>query len=659
MTLESKQAELQALRKEFNLLNGTPDEKPGLGSQLWEGAKEVGAGALETVGEVGQFVDRYTGAPTRAAIGSLQEDVMEPGRAASAAFDAFGNPDQTQVPTGKDIAAKAGLSKESMFDLPLIGGVSPAGVAGLGVDVVADPTNIIPIGAGAKLMAKGAKAGAKGTAKAAKGMIKGGAKVADVATGTKGIGNVVEKTFESAGDATDAMKTYFTPKRALDYDEMAAIATKNGIDPSALPEAVEFGKGSFISRASRKEAEGVLGQRLLAKHEAATDQINAAFNTKVASLSDNVLDPAEAGKYIRDSFDDSVDEMFNQVDFTYSTAGQQIPGLNIKDFHPKAYKNLQRSLLKIEDEAIDMQKFGVTGARRTQGQQLEKAVEIIRSADGDYNTIVKQLREVGEAAFKSQNILADIPPDIKKLRKMYFDTQDTLIETTRQAMGDEVADNLILNNKYMKEFFADKSIVANTIGNKKLSDEKVFMQLISNGDTKKIEALGNILGPDKMKQLKGAFVDGLVKKNIEGDMGFRSVSNALRNKKLVASKILDPQELTDLNDILRLGDRMDIPIMSTSGTGASQSFGSVAKSIPESMVNRQIIEKMKNKARGVSEPPPQPIGNQSMMQRLPSRTPLEKGTKAAQVYGQQRENQRRGKADELKQLMANYQRVRN
>src|SRR5690606_27417119 len=71
-------------------------------------------------------------------------------------------------PTGKEIAEKAGVSsKETLFSLPWIGDVSPAGAAGLAIDISADPTNLIPGAALARGVGQAAKGGARLAGKAA------------------------------------------------------------------------------------------------------------------------------------------------------------------------------------------------------------------------------------------------------------------------------------------------------------------------------------------------------------------------------------------------------------------------------------------------------------------------------------------------------------
>ena len=103
-------------------------------------------------------VESITGAPTRAAVSELQN---KDGSLSSAAGE-FGKQFGAKVelaPTGKEIATKMGASQEPMFRIP-IGeqgiDVSPASVAGLGYDVILDPSALIggAVGKGTKYVGK-------------------------------------------------------------------------------------------------------------------------------------------------------------------------------------------------------------------------------------------------------------------------------------------------------------------------------------------------------------------------------------------------------------------------------------------------------------------------------------------------------------------------
>jgi len=133
----------------------TANASPSMLDQLSDAASSVGKGALQAVGAVGKKIDSYTGAPVRAAIGAAQNGEGLMGSLA-AAKNQFGQ-NSDLAPTGKDIATKAGLDATTPLsqripwaftDKPGLtlqakkGGlldVTPAGAAGLGIDLAADP----------------------------------------------------------------------------------------------------------------------------------------------------------------------------------------------------------------------------------------------------------------------------------------------------------------------------------------------------------------------------------------------------------------------------------------------------------------------------------------------------------------------------------------
>ena len=110
---------------------------------------EKEGGILDAIATAGEYVDRYTGAPTRAAIGAYQED----GDPVEAFSSQFGEP-SALAPTGADIAARAGFSEEvpeagtvmrKGIEYPLEG-ISPARAAGGVVEAFADPLAAVSTG---------------------------------------------------------------------------------------------------------------------------------------------------------------------------------------------------------------------------------------------------------------------------------------------------------------------------------------------------------------------------------------------------------------------------------------------------------------------------------------------------------------------------------
>lgn len=97
---------------------------------------------LKNLQAVGEFVDKYTGAPTRAGLlaGIKGENPL------TAAKEQFGE-DPTKAPSGEQILGEIGM--EPSF---------ARSAAGFGVDVLADPLNLVPAGKLSGLLGKGAKA---------------------------------------------------------------------------------------------------------------------------------------------------------------------------------------------------------------------------------------------------------------------------------------------------------------------------------------------------------------------------------------------------------------------------------------------------------------------------------------------------------------------
>ena len=570
-----------------------PVEEP---SSLLRDVKRV---AIENViAPAGRFIDRFSGAAsTRAAVGAAQDSETVPGamrNSSKAFFQQFAQPPE-MAPTGKEIAAKGGFSTEEYIPTPLVGidgahyKVSPAGIVGTGVDAVADPTTYIPGG----VLAKGA---AKAGGKALGAGIVGGAHITDAVTGTK----AATKTVEAA---RMAFSSVFNPKRAIDWDEMVTIAGKNGIPVDMLPEAIEFGHDSIITRAGRVKAEGPLGQADLEKFYHAHEAVRDATKVKAAEIGGGTftISPQEAGAMIRESYDNAVKQFFANVDITYDDVLKRNPGLKLDI---KAAYGLEDKLQGIETWAKGRVVNGITETQRSQAKGLLNSVTAIRQAQ-DAKDVVGALRMIGEAAFSSKNALADIPADVARLRGLYGDITEGLMTTIEKQTpnGKQTAQRLRASNKEMSEFFGDKSILDRAIGDKKLSDEGLFRVLVENGDSLKIGALRKVLQPDEFNSLKGTFLNGLLKEDFEGGFQFQGVKGRMRTKQSQMTSLLDPNEIEEFGDLVRLGDRFGKPIMSTSGTGASISFSSIKQGVSNALFHEGFIENLKKRARGGSPDP--------------------------------------------------------
>lgn len=142
--------------------------------KLEQGIKDVGGAAMQVIAPIGEAIDQYGGgAATRSAISALQR-----GESGVDAFKQQYGEDPSLAPTGKQIVEEAGVTQrpikeflpeginqfvdkysggavKSFTELPV------SSVAGFGVDVLADPTNLIPGKAVAGASSKIAKTVAK------------------------------------------------------------------------------------------------------------------------------------------------------------------------------------------------------------------------------------------------------------------------------------------------------------------------------------------------------------------------------------------------------------------------------------------------------------------------------------------------------------------
>ena len=620
----------------------------------------IGQSVLQGVADVGQFIDTYTGAPARAAIQEFKDVLTMPKGLATAPGVPQGFPQLTKAavrgvakfgsqfgedpalaPTGKAIAADLGASTEETIGLPFTDTkLSPAGIAGFGIDVIADPTNIIPVAAPAKLLAKGSKAGSKAA-------LKGSAAAADFLTSKAGLGTPIASATavgkKLANSSKNTFESIFKPKQAADFPELVAIAEKNGINPSGLPESVEFGPSTLISRGARVERESIGGEEALDAFMSKLSEVQRATDNKIAEIGGGtILDAVDAGNLIRRDYDRAVGEFFDNVDVSYSSITKDYPGLKLSD---AAMQNLESKLVGIEKFAKGRVRRGVTQLQRGQGQGLLNSVAAIRSTNGSVKQTVEALRDIGEAAFKSENTLAAMPADVAKMRGLYGDISQALKDTVKTEVqnGEAVAGALEINNKLMSDFFSDKNIVSKAIGNKSLSPEGVFRNLIAGGDTKKLEALRNILSPEAMQTIKASLLDSMIKRTDDG-FSYRALTNSMRIKKTNLKALLSEDELAEFSELVRLGDRFGNVFMNTSGTEISRMFKDIPASILAKMTNEGFIEGLKVNARARTARQAASVGLEVPVPKglnIPMRRGVKEtlGLKVPQVISVQQRNQ--------------------
>lgn len=557
----------QLIREAFPGMEFIPGTQntPGTLTVKKDPIKETtGQNLLEALGFIGKTIDRVTGAPTRSAIqkgietGSLPASIKE-------FITKFGR-DPSQAPTGKGIASQLGLPEKPLKDIdPQSGGIltkaSPAGIAGFILDVAADPSVAIPGGTIVKAIKKGvSKTGAP--------LAKTAAKTVDIATGTKGATTLVESVGEFGKTSKEGLRAIFSPQPQKSFPESVKIAQKAGIAKEDLPKAVEFGKSSVLSRAERAKAEGPTGEALLKTFQDNQDKLRESISGEITKIAEP-LDKVSAGELARNKFDEGLEKFFDNMDITNQEVISEVPGLVLSD---KAIINLEKKLDGLEKYAKGEISRGITKSDRAKGDQLLRAVQAIRASNYSYKQAYEALKRIGRTAFQSKNSLADVPPDIGRLRKLYGDLNEALHTTIKDDVvgGPEIVKELKANNEAISLMYGDKSALANIMGNKNLAPEKLFTAI--TGDTRKIKALKTFLGPEEMNSLKASFLESLIKRGPEGEFSFKALHNSLRTKKPIIDELFNKTEISQINDFIKLADRMGESVLSMSGTGASNAF---------------------------------------------------------------------------------------
>lgn len=574
-------------------------------SNLKQEEKSFKDSALETVAEVGQFIDAYTGAPTRAAITELAS-TGSPFAAAQRFTQQFGeNPEL--APTGKEMAQGLGIPSDvGLSDIiPSIEkgsalDITPAGAVGFGIELVADPTNFIPfktiakgVAAGAKQVTKGAKVAAKG----GKAVLVGSAKAASIENGVQTLADIAKGTSKNLARG---VKDIITPTIADDFADLSSIAAKNGIDPKDLPEAIEFGTESFTSRQARSLAEGPLGQAKLEKFNKVANQIAESTKGKIESISGGrVLDDVEVGELIRAGYNDGVDRFFKGMDITYDSIIKQVPGITLTD---DAARAINSKLSGIEKFAKGRMKRGMSAEIRSQAKELLNTIKAYKNTNGSLKQLKEVMNDIGDMAYKAGPPGAKIPSDVKKLREMYSVFSDGFVETTRKRLGNTLADNLVINNMEMSKHFGDDALIGKVFKREGLDGKQIFNRIGKNASLEELEALKNIVDEDTFNVLKANYLDRLISKNPEGLINYgSSILNIEKNARV--AHMFGP-ELKEVNDLLRLGQRMGASKLSTSGTSAGNAFQRTIETIKSAAYDEATLEALKARGRRAAQKTP-------------------------------------------------------
>ncbi len=605
--------------------------------------KEEGFGqkVLGAVAKAGEVYDSYGAAPLRAFIFEMvPEDSAKPakeykpgtkisdeelrrttgmggnlGRAVEAAYDAFGEKSKVG---GEDIAKKQGVdeSQSIVWKIPGLGvevatpegtktlypTSSKAELTGLAYDVLADPFNVVPLGAVAKGLTGGVKATGKGAINLAKATAKKTADVSRYVLASSERGQKLARGLDIAKSGTVAAKDaavamargladLFNPSVSPDFAKFKEIADANQIPTELLSESIEFGPNSAISKLGRFEKEGLLAQQAadrfndgLNRITQATDTrisdiglgtvlkpeeagsviqsaferaddvprtISAAVDDKVAQIGGGeVLDPVAAGQLIKDAYDDQVKEFFKGIDATYKRVAQRGGEID-----PGELIQVQSQLGDMWRTAERTVELATDSVQESQAKQMFQAIKAALAAGTDFDKFTQVLRNVGETAYR-KNFYQQIPPDIKKMRSLY-ETMRSAVYRTVEKTDPRLAQELKDSNQAMHEFFGEKSVLSKVLGaadqKAALAPERIFQNLVLSGDTQKIAALRNILPPEAMQRVKGAFLGSVLRRDPTTTLNFSAAQNALKSKAPLANALFDSEELRQVQDLIGAG----------------------------------------------------------------------------------------------------------
>lgn len=550
---------------------------------------------LSPIETAGEYVDRYTGAPTRAALMEVAKGNIANIPGAFAAQ--FGEP-TAQAPTGKQIAEEIGLSTEPIyragFDIPVetpSGRIvtaptgqplttrpelpSPAGIAGLAVDIGADISNFVPVGALVKGAGKLAKGTARVAGKGARFAIKGSAAALDAEQGLENVikaRNTAQKYIESSAKN---LKERWHPEVAKDFNEFASIAEKHGIDPSVLPETVEFGPQSTLAKKAKTIAEGPGGEPIQARYVKAQNEVENALENSINKISggQKITSDADMGKILTDGYNNGIKSFFDQDFLTHNKIISKNPGMILDKPDLDAVKN-QVSALK--SRAIGRTRRGI-GAQKQEASQLLNDLSVIensfdKAGNLSYKRASELLSNIGEEAFKKIPPGMDRTPiDRKALQDLYFTLRDRMINTVSKSMSPEDATILANNNTLISDFLKEKGRVSK-IFEGDLSPDKLAKRIKSSGDLNQIEALREILPASEFEKLKGYLLDGSIIRNAEGTPLYKSSIKKINKNKDIISLIAPGEEANEIIDLLRLGDRVGDFVLNSSNTNTARRF---------------------------------------------------------------------------------------
>ncbi len=502
-------------------------------------------------GRIPQGIDRWTD----------PQEYKDIGRFAKGYFSNFGVTDPSQVPTSKQTMENYGVSpkgisnfipeirKGSWMDVPT------SSVAGIALDV-ASP---IPLG----LITKSALG-------VGKGLIKGGAGAVDLVKGTTTASDILKGTkqgLKNYGMRKSAMvNEVLNPKLASDVNEINSIGKKIGLtDDELMHPALQFGENSTKGREFKVMAQGEGGQPFIDKHNIIADKVKQGLDKSIENIGGKPLAKQQAGELIRQGVLNGADRIHQSVTMGHSDIIDMFPNLKIGSMLGREAEKLNSILNGIEKFAKGRAVRGVVDEQTSAASSLLKAVNTVKQTKGSYKQLNEARQMIGDIAFKPIGAFEKLPTYQQKMRDLYFGINDALIGTVDKLRkpGEQFADQftnlkqeLINSNETLHNLFKDENAIGRALGLPEKASEKIYNEALT--DTRKIQALKNLLSPEEFSKLKASYLHNILEVGKRDNLAYKTAKNKLFDNKSVLGELFidNPQQLKDVNDVINLGDRL-------------------------------------------------------------------------------------------------------
>lgn len=376
------------------------------------------------------------------------------------------------------------------------------------------------------------------------------------------------------------LKPTIRPKFLEQYE----LANRVGINPDLIAENARliYGPDAFVTKA--KAAKSAVSSELESQK---FDQLQVEISNALAAQAQQVSsgkvitpDKVAAGEAIRKSWNDKVNDIFNEAQVRYSNLADEIPSKTLdKDAAEQLWNALEISKAE-EEKAL---KFASTSAAKKPHRANLEAIQSIKNNifedwptgkvfTGNLQQAIDQLQQIGREAYSSPTFfgLGEVPASKSLLKDLYTDLKTVVLATTEKERPDLLPE-LLQSNKVQSDFFKQNAHVGELIQNPNIPPEQVYTRLVKSGNSNQLAALKNLIGDkDANDIIKGQLLfDLLEKKGVGGETLFNTISKEMRKEdfKRIQNTFFAPGETDLFNRIIELGQNVGAKEFNPSQSG--------------------------------------------------------------------------------------------